>query len=223
MHFFRSAGVIQNTVDIGAPVPEQGEQETYIRHFHQPVTDPVFDIVGLGVVAEACLGEVHRTDAAEKMLIDLIGGIEHFQPVGRFSRDIIDGMSKNDVIVFSVIIILDHPGIEFVQQFFVLQPAALQLQQEFLSPALLFGFCREVHDQEISADGAGKRFPYQIKVFIHFFFRQGQKGLIQPGFYRFVCIYITTADPCDRTPVRGELLLYFSYLFFVHRFLSKVL
>ena len=48
-------------------VVELREKESPVRHFHQPVTDTVFDIVGLCVVVQACLGELDRADALQRI------------------------------------------------------------------------------------------------------------------------------------------------------------
>ncbi len=60
-------------MDIGAAVIELWEEEAPVGHFYQPVADAVFDVVGLYVVVQACLGEFDGADAAEDVVVDLIG------------------------------------------------------------------------------------------------------------------------------------------------------
>ena len=74
-------GIIQKSVNICTAVVEYREKETKIRHLHDPVTDTVLDIICLCIVAQPCLGKVDRTDAAEDMVVDLIGSIKHFLTV----------------------------------------------------------------------------------------------------------------------------------------------
>ena len=73
--------VVEGVIDIGRPVVEGGEQESQLRSGG--------DMAGGGAVKAAVLTAVFqlqgrgldRADAAEDMVVDLIGGVEHFGSV----------------------------------------------------------------------------------------------------------------------------------------------
>ena len=64
--------IIKDSMNISTPVIKYRKQKAQIRHFHDPVPDTVFDIVSLGIITETCLGQIHRTDTAEDMIVDLV-------------------------------------------------------------------------------------------------------------------------------------------------------
>lgn len=113
-------GVVEKSVDICTAVIKYREQESKIRHFYDPVTDAVLDIVGFCIVAETCFGKVYRADAAQNMIIDLIGSIKHFLTIRRFTRDIVYSVDQDDIIILTVIVRFDHFVIEFIQDSIIL-------------------------------------------------------------------------------------------------------
>ena len=208
--------VIQKSVDICAPVIEYREKEAQIRHFYDPVTDTVFDVVGFSIVAQSRFGKVDRTDTAEDMIVDLIRSIKHFLAVGGFARDIINGMDQNNIIVLAVVIVFDDLIIKFLQNGIVLKFAAAEFHKKFLCAALFFLVERKLHVDQVFADGSGKSFLEYFKVFEHFFLRKRKKSFFQFGFFIFFTVNIAAADTCDRAVVWRKLFLNFGYFFFVH-------
>ena len=69
LKFFCVFRIIQKTVDVRGAVVKGREQKSDIRHFHDPVTDPVLNMIGLRIIAEPCLGKLHRADAAKEKFI----------------------------------------------------------------------------------------------------------------------------------------------------------
>ena len=167
--FFSIFCVVEHTVNICTAVIELWEKKSPVRHFYQPVADTVFDIVGLCVIVKACLGELYRADAAEDVVVDLIGCIEHFGSVGGFARDIVDCMNENDVIVFAVVVVLDDLIVEGFCKGIVCELAFTEFHKEVLGSAFGFLFQGEFHVDEILANCACESFAEDVKVFEHFF------------------------------------------------------
>ena len=142
-------------MDIRTAVIKYREEESQIRHFHDPVTDTVLDIVGLCIVTQAGFGKIDRTDAAEDMVIDLIGCIEHFLIVGRSSRDIVNSMDQNNIIILAIIVIFNDLIIKLFKNRVVLKLAATELHKEFLCAAFFFLFKREFHIDQVLTNRAG--------------------------------------------------------------------
>ena len=163
-------GVVEEPVDVGAAVVELREKESPVRHFHQPVTDTVFDIVGLCVVVQACLGELDRADAAEDMVVDLIGGVEHFGSVGGFAGNIVDCVDEDDVVVFTIVVVFDDFVVEGFGEGVVGEFAFTKLHKEVLGSAFRFLVQRKFHVDEVFSDGAGEGFSEDVEVFESFFF-----------------------------------------------------
>ena len=152
-------------MNIRAPVVEYREKESQIRHFHDPVADAVLDMVRFRIVAQSCLGKLNRTDAAENVVVNLVGSVEHLQSVGRLARDIVNCVDQDDIVIFSVIIRVDDPVIELVHKGVVLKFALPETEQEFLGAAFFFLFEGEFHIDKIFSYGSGKRFAENLKVF----------------------------------------------------------
>jgi hypothetical protein len=144
------------------------------------------------------------------MIVDLIRSIKHFLAVGGFARDIINGMDQNNIIVLAVIIVFDDFIIKFFQNGIVLKFAATEFHKKFLCAALFFLIKRELHIDQVLADGSGKSF------LEHFFLRKREKSFFQFGLFVFFTVNVTTADSCDRAVVWRKLFLNFGYFFFVH-------
>ena len=107
-------------MQVGAAVIKRREEECIGRHAHYPVADTVFNTVIDSVIAEPRLRHGYRTDAAENVLIDLIGSVKHFHAVSRLARDIIYRMDQQDQIMFAKIIEFNDLIIEFFQQNIIL-------------------------------------------------------------------------------------------------------
>ncbi len=147
--------VIKKTVNIRATVIKYREQESQIWHFYDPVTDTVFDVVGFCVVAQAGFGKIDRTDAAEDMVIDFIGCIEHLLTIGRFSGNIVNGMNENDIVILTIIIIFDDLIIKFLKYSIILKFTATEFHEKFLGTTFFFLFKRKVHVDQIFSNCAG--------------------------------------------------------------------
>ena len=204
-------------MDICAAVIEYREQKSKVRHFYDPVTDTILNVIGFGIVAEPCLGKVYRTDAAQNVIINFIRGVKHFLAIGGLAGDIIYGMDQDDVIIFSVIISLDDLIIKLFQNRIILEFTSTQTKKKFLSTSFFFLFKRKVHIDEVFADGTGKCFFEDFKVFKHFFFRKRKKCFFQFGFFVFFSVNIAAADACNSTVIGCELFLDFGYFFFIHK------
>ena len=147
--------VVQKSVNIRATVIKYREKEAQIRHFYNPVTNAVFDIVGFSIVTESCFREIDRTDTAENVVVDLIGCIKHFLPIGRFTRNVINSMDQDNIIILTVIIIFNDFVIEFFENSIILKFASAESQKKFLRAAFFFLIKREFHVDQIFADSAG--------------------------------------------------------------------
>ena len=147
--------VVQKSVNIRATVIKYREKEAQIRHFYNPVTNAVFNIIGFSIVTESCFREIDRTDAAENVVVDLIGCIKHFLTIGRFTRNIINSMDQDNIIILTVIIIFNDFVVKFFEDSIILKFASTEFQKKFLCAAFLFLFKRELHVDQIFADSAG--------------------------------------------------------------------
>ena len=157
-------------MDIGAAVIELWEEEAPVGHFYQPVADAVFDVVGLYVVVQACLGEFDGADAAEDVVVDLIGGVEHFGSVGGFAGNIVDCVDEDDVVVFTIVVVFDDFVVEGFGEGVVGEFAFTKLHKEVLGSAFRFLVQRKFHVDEVFSDGAGEGFSEDVEVFESFFF-----------------------------------------------------
>ena len=157
-------------MDIGAAVIELWEEEAPVGHFYQPVADAVFDVVGLYVVVQACLGEFDGADAAEDVVVDLIGGVEHFGSVRGFAGDVVDCVDEDDVVVFAVVVVFDDFVVEGFGEGVVGEFAFAEFHEEVLGSAFGFLIQGEFHVDEVFSDGACEGFSEDIKVFEGFFF-----------------------------------------------------
>ena len=88
------------------------------------------------------------------MIVNFIGGVEHFRAVGRFPGNVIYSMNQDNVIIFTVIIGFDHFIVKFVQQILVLQLASSETKKKFLGAAFLLLFQRKFHIDEIFAESS---------------------------------------------------------------------
>jgi len=68
----RLFGVVQNVVDIRAPVDKCREQEAYVRHVDHPVADSVVECAFNVEVAESRLGQVDVANGAHDIVIHLV-------------------------------------------------------------------------------------------------------------------------------------------------------
>ena len=217
MEIFCIFGIVKKAVQVGVSVIEGREKEAQGRHIHDPVTDPLFDRIVSGIVAECCFGELHRTDAAEDILVNVSRSIVHIQTVPGFAWNVISGMNEKDQIILAEIIRRDHTVIEPGDEFLILQTGITELQKKFLGAAFQFLLKRKLHIQKILSDGAGKGLAENIKIFEHFFVRERKKCFFHLQLFFFFSVYITAADPCDGTAVRCKLFLDLSNFFFIHK------
>ncbi len=165
--------VVEEAVDVGAAVVELWEEEAPVGHFYQPVADAVFDVVGLCVVVQACLGEFDRADAAEDVVVDLIGGVEYFGSVGGFAWDVVDCVDEDDVVIFAVVVVFDDLVVEGFGEGVVGEFAFAEFHEEVLGSTFGFLVQGEFHVDEVFADGTGEGFAEDVEVFEGFFFGQG--------------------------------------------------
>ena len=138
-------GIVEKAVKVGITVVESREEETQGRHIHDPVPDTLLNGVILGIVAESCLGELHRADAAEHILVDVSGGIVHIEAVVGFAGNVVGGVDEKDQIIFAEIIGGDHPIVKLGHKFLVFESAVTELQEKFLSAALQLLLKRKFH------------------------------------------------------------------------------
>ena len=68
-------------MQVRLPVVESGEEKAQGRHLHDPVPDALVEGGCLVVVGQAGLGELHRADAAQQVLIHLLRAVEELQAV----------------------------------------------------------------------------------------------------------------------------------------------
>ncbi len=59
---------------------------------------------------------MNRTDAAQQILVYLIGSVEQFRPVLCPAGYVVSGMNQDDVIIFRKIIGLDDACVKFGKQ-----------------------------------------------------------------------------------------------------------
>ena len=156
-------------MDIGTAVVELWEEEAPVRHFYQPVPDTVFNIVCLCIVMQACFGELDRADAAEDVVVDLIGGIEHFGAVGGFAGDVVDCMDEDDVVVFTVVVVFYDSVVEGFGEGVVGEFAFAEFHEEVLGSAFVFLIQGKFHVDEVFSNGAGEGFSEDVEVFEGFF------------------------------------------------------
>ena len=177
LKFFCVFRIIQKTVDVRGAVVKGREQKSDIRHFHDPVTDPVLNMIGLRIIAEPCLGKLHRADAAKEKFIYFVRSIKHFFPIGRFSRHIVVCMNQNNIIIFPIIIKIDNLLIKLVQKRIILKFTVPKSQKKLLGAAGSFLLQRELHIHQIFPDSSGKRLLKQIKIFKHFLLRERKERI----------------------------------------------
>ena len=122
---------------IGAAVRERREEEAGLRQTYNPVADTILEGVFHGVVGKSRLGELHRTDTGQYVLVDLIRSVLHVDPVRGAPRNVIDIMDDQNEVVADIFIVGDDPVIVFFEQGIIPELAVAQPQQKFLCAALL--------------------------------------------------------------------------------------
>ena len=90
-------------MDVGAAVVEGREKEPQVRQSHDPVPDAVLEPVVLYVVGQAGFAQIYGTDAAQDVVVHLIGGVEHFHIVGSSARNVIGGMDEQNEKIFPIL------------------------------------------------------------------------------------------------------------------------
>ena len=110
----------KQAVNVRVPVIKSRDQKAQGRRFHQPVPNAVFYGIGHGIVAEALFGELHRADAAQDKFVNVIRSVEHLRPVRGLRGNIVGAVNQDNVVIFPVIIMFDHPVIKLFQQRLVL-------------------------------------------------------------------------------------------------------
>ena len=203
-------------MDVAGPVVEGGEEKTVYRIIYDPVPDPVLDAVVLRVVAKARLGEGHRTDAAQYVVVDCIGGVVHLHPVGGLAGHVVGGVDEENEIVLPKVIVLDHLIVKLGHQHVVCEPAVLELHQELLGSALLLLLQRKAHIEEVFPDSAGQSPLEQIKILVFLLLGEREEGLLEFQFLFLVSVHIAAADAGDGAVLQRELLSDFQNFFFIH-------
>ena len=204
-------------MEIRAAVVERGEQKARVRGSHHPVPDAVAEAVFLCVVGQAGLGQIHRADADQDVFIDFVGGVLHLQSVPGAAGHIVGIVNYQDQIVAHKLIGIYNVLIELLQQFFVLQFAVPEAQQQFLGAALLLGFQGKLQGVQILADGEG--FSENFKILEHLLLGQSQERLPKLGLLIFLPVHIAAAYAGDGAVVLGEKFLDFRYFLFYHMYL----
>ena len=110
------------------------------------------------------------------MLIDLVRCIKHVKTVRRFAWNIIYCMDKDNIIILRIIVILNDPVIELLDQFIVSQTAGSKTHKKFLGSSICFLIRWKFHVQQVFAKGTGQGFLENLKIFEHFFLRKGEEG-----------------------------------------------
>ena len=203
-------------MDIRRTIIKSREQKADIRHFHDPVPDPVLYMIRLRIIAKPGLGELHRTDTAKQEFIHLIRCIKHLFPIGRFSRHIVVCVDQNNIIILPIIIKINDFLIKLIQKRIVLKLTVPQTEQKLLSTAKRLLLQRKLHIHQILPNASGKRLFKQIKIFKHFFLRKRKECIFRLRFYRLFPVHITAADSCDGTVGRRKLFFNFCNFFFIH-------
>ena len=75
---------------------------------------------------------------------------------------------------------------------------------------------REFQIQQILAQGSGQNLSENLEIFEHFFFRQGQKSLLQLGLLILFTVHVAAADTGDGAVSGGEQLLDLGNFLFCH-------
>ena len=101
-------------MDVCIPVIKCRKQETGHRCLHQPVTDPVFNHIGSGIIAQTCLGKLYRADCTLDKLIHIIRSVKHLRTVCSLCRNVICTVDQDNIIILCIVKIGDHTVIKFL-------------------------------------------------------------------------------------------------------------
>ena len=114
-------------MQVSVPIVKGRKQESGIRSLYDPVSGTIFNTVFFCIVAETGFVQFYRTDTAHKIFVGIVGSVKHFHAVFCFFRNIISGMNEDDIVVFSISIMINDFLIEFFQHDIVSETAVTKL------------------------------------------------------------------------------------------------
>lgn len=205
----RILGEIQDAVDIAAAVVEGREQESSHRSLYPPVPGALLDGVGRLIVGETGLGKLYRADAAEDVVVDFLGCVEHFLIVGRFSRHIVGAVDQDNIVVFAVLVIFDYLIIKGIHGLIVGELLIAEFHEKLVGAVRTFVVDRVLQVVEILSDSAGQGFLEDLIIFEDLLLGQGKERLLQGRLDLLFRIDITSADAGDGVVVLLKLFLNF--------------
>ena len=216
MQLSRIAGIVQHRMKIRTAIVKGREQKTGLRHVHNPVANAVLETIILRIVGEPGLGELHRAQAAEQVLVYLVGGVKHFLIIGAPSWNIIGSVNQQDQIILSIVIVSNNPVVEVLQYFLILQLAGPNPQQKLLPAPFFFFVQGKFHRHQIFANGPGQGLFKDIKIFKGILLRQREKGVLKGGALLLVAVHIAAADPSNCAALGRKLFFYLGNFFLIH-------
>ena len=174
----RILGEIQDTMDIAAAVIEGWEQESGHRSLYPPVPGTLLDGVGRLIVGETRLGELYRADAAEDVVVDFLGCVEHFLIVGRLSRYIVGAVDQDNIVVFTIFVIFDYLIIKGIHGLIVGELFVAELHEKLVGAVRTLVMDGVLQVVEVLSDSAGQGFLEDLIIFEDLFLGQGEERLL---------------------------------------------
>ena len=92
-------GVVEGVVEVGAAVVKGGEEKAQFRRGHDPVGSQGMELIFMDVVAQGGFGQLHRTDAAQDVGVDLRRGVGLGLAVSGAVGHVIGVVSQQDEVV----------------------------------------------------------------------------------------------------------------------------
>ena len=191
------SAVVEQTVDVGHPVIEGGEEKTADGLLHGPVPAPVQEGAGLLVIAEPLLHQRHGADAADDEGIDVIGCVVHVHIVGALGRDIVDAVDEKDQVLAFDPEFFDHFFIKFCQNIVIPKFGLLKAVEHLIAAALHLFLQGEAHVKKISAKLSGHGAAQDLAIFfLRILLHSGQR-VLKLADHLALFIHIAAADPVD--------------------------
>ncbi len=100
----------------------------------------------------------YRADAAEDVVVDLLGCVEHFLIVGRFPRNIVGAVDQDNIVVFAVLVIFDYLIIKGIHGLIVGELLIAEFHEKLMGTVRTFVVDRVLQIMEIFSDSPERDF-----------------------------------------------------------------
>ena len=130
----------------------------------------------------------------------------HLDVVRGFSRYIIIVEKKQDEIILSCHVAVDHLVIKLIKKILILKFALCQAVEKLLCSALFLGLHREFHVDQVLPKASGQSLAEDFKIFEHLLFLKSLEHLREGCDLLLLRTYIAARDPGECVLPRGQLL-----------------